>query len=320
MNFEKNFNAFIPELTSVLTIPNSTDWTVKGFIDYYKKIYSISSDTKVVSKIIELMLFPKFMEFATKNNLKLRLSPHQNFYPDITFIDKDKNKYAVDLKSTYKVNSTTVNGMTLGAFTGYFRNRKSTKNVLYPYREYKKHYVFGIIYSRTDISKSETYFASREFKLNVTQRKKLVNYINETIDEKWKEFVDSSKEIDLTDKDRNIINDFIINETQVYSLDNFKTMHSVVRDFDFFIQEKWKIATDRPGSGNTKNIGSDNKIKNLKNGTGIFVREFGTKGKKVFDSYWSNYSTRGMAKELDLSSPHYKNIETYKKWVKSLNS
>jgi len=33
-------------------------WIVKGFIDVYKNIYTISIDTKVISKIIELMLFP----------------------------------------------------------------------------------------------------------------------------------------------------------------------------------------------------------------------------------------------------------------------
>ena len=32
------------------------NWAVKGFIDTYRKIYTISCDTKVISKIIELML------------------------------------------------------------------------------------------------------------------------------------------------------------------------------------------------------------------------------------------------------------------------
>ena len=45
MTFEERFNQFIPELTEALTIPNSRDWTVKGFIDYYQNIYSISTDT-----------------------------------------------------------------------------------------------------------------------------------------------------------------------------------------------------------------------------------------------------------------------------------
>jgi len=38
MDFEKQFNEFIPELTTALSIPDSTDWSVKGFIDYYKNI------------------------------------------------------------------------------------------------------------------------------------------------------------------------------------------------------------------------------------------------------------------------------------------
>ncbi|MFV8334935.1 type II restriction endonuclease [Flavobacterium sp. RSP29] len=35
------------------------DWIVKGFIDIYKNIYTISIDTKVVSKVIELLLIPQ---------------------------------------------------------------------------------------------------------------------------------------------------------------------------------------------------------------------------------------------------------------------
>jgi hypothetical protein len=36
MSFEEKFNQFIPELTEALTIPNSEDWTVKGFISLRK--------------------------------------------------------------------------------------------------------------------------------------------------------------------------------------------------------------------------------------------------------------------------------------------
>ncbi len=35
------------------------NWTVKGFIDISKNIYNLSTDTKVISKVIEIMLFPK---------------------------------------------------------------------------------------------------------------------------------------------------------------------------------------------------------------------------------------------------------------------
>jgi hypothetical protein len=33
------------------------DWTVKGFIDVYKNIYTIFSDNKIVSKILEIHIF-----------------------------------------------------------------------------------------------------------------------------------------------------------------------------------------------------------------------------------------------------------------------
>jgi len=35
------------------------NWTVKGFIDISKNIYNISTDTKVISKLPEIMLFPR---------------------------------------------------------------------------------------------------------------------------------------------------------------------------------------------------------------------------------------------------------------------
>jgi hypothetical protein len=54
------------------------EWTVKGFIDLFKDIYTISSDTKVVSKILEFHLFPHFLEFARSIGYSLELATHQN--------------------------------------------------------------------------------------------------------------------------------------------------------------------------------------------------------------------------------------------------
>src|SRR5690606_34818815 len=74
---------------------------------------------------------------------------HQNHYPDITFIANDGSKFAIDFKSTYRISANLVSGFTLGAFTGYFRQRASLKNVTFPYQDYAGHFVFGVIYSRT---------------------------------------------------------------------------------------------------------------------------------------------------------------------------
>ena len=252
-------NEFISKLRSAVksftTLVSTKDgqWVVKGFIDVHKHIYTISTDTKVVSKIIELYIFPLLSKFAQDNGLQLELAKEQNFYPDITFIDNEKNLFAVDIKSSYRKTSTKINGMTLGAFTGYFRNRQSTKNVTHPYSSYKAHIVLGIIYSE---------------------------------------------------------NDKAIDERKSYNIENIDDIISVVKDITFFVQEKWKIAIDRPGSGNTKNIGSVSLIENLINGKGTFVEL----GESVFDDYWTNYLTPDMAKNAELPNPYYNNLESYKKF------
>lgn len=241
----------LSDFRDALSMDNG-DWIVKGFIDVYQNIFTISVDTKVVSKIIELLLFPAVSNFASKTGFKLILCDHQNHYPDLTFVSPDGDKFAVDLKSTYRTSDTQVNGFTLGAFTGYFRHRDSTKNCRFPYESYNGHFVFGIIYSR---------------------------------------------------------NDTAIDERKKYKLDQLKDIVSVVKDFDFIFQEKWKIAGELPGSGNTKNIGSIKEISKLINGQGPFSNH----GEKVFDDYWMNYLTSDMAKAIDSKIP-YRNLPTYLKW------
>lgn len=226
------------------------DWAVRGFIDIHRIIYTISADTKIISKILELHLFPRILDFAMKNNLEIELTKEQNYYPDITFKDQEGNLFAVDLKSSYRKNATHINGMTLGAFTGYFRERKSLKNITHPYEEYKAHIVLGIIYS-------------------------------------------SSEKMD---------------ERKTYTLEQLNEITAVAKDFSFFVQEKWKIATDRPGSGNTKNIGSITNIEDLINGNGPFA----TMDERLFDDYWMHYLTKDMAKAAELAKPYYSNLNEYK--------
>jgi len=81
----------------------------------------------------------------------------------------------------------------------------------------------------------------------------------------------------------------------------------VIKDVEFIVQEKYKIASDKPGSGNTKNIGSAKKIEQIRTGAGIFSEY----GMSVFDDYWMYYMTREMAQQLDLPKPPYRNINEY---------
>jgi len=230
---------------------DGSQWIVKGFIDIYRNIYTISSDTKIVSKVLELLLIPMFEAFAVKHGLVVELAHEQNHYPDLTFMDPvTEKKFAVDIKSTYRVDDLHVNGMTLGAYTGYFRNRLITQNTTYPYNDYSLHCVLGIIYS---------------------------------------------------------VSPDVINERKIFTLDNLGHIPSVISNFLLFVQPKYKIASDLPGSGNTRNIGSIKLVEQLVSGTGPFA----DKGEEIYDDYWMNFQNADMARKDDKEKPAYHNFATY---------
>jgi hypothetical protein len=103
--------------------------------------------------------------------------------------------------------------------------------------------------------------------------------------------------------------DEAIDEQRVYALDDLQNIVSVVKDFTFLLQEKWRIAGERPGSGNTKNIGSVRDIQALVDGKGPFA----SCGPEVFDDYWMNYLTDDMARAIDSDVP-YRNLRDYWAW------
>ncbi|CAN2039021.1 Restriction endonuclease [Candidatus Magnetomoraceae bacterium gMMP-15] len=316
---KKYFDAFFHVIST-----EKQEWTVKGFIDVYKNIYTISTDTKVISKIVELMIFPIFVKFAHENNYEMILSKQQNHYPDLTFINKkNRLKYALDIKSSYRAVNNKINGMTLGAFTGYFRNRHWNKNITFPYQEYEEHYVLGIIYTKTDLYNCQQIL--KKYKIKIT--KKILDttsqYLMVQDDNSINNFANAlgNQVAKLNIDVEKILIEFNaskIDERKTYKISNLDAINSVVRDFEFFIHEKWRIAKDGPGSGNTKNIGSTNKIDELINGLGIFTKY--KNGKQLFDAYWQAYLTKDMAKAIDLEKPHFKNLKTYFEYIKTLPS
>ncbi|MBQ7351135.1 MAG: restriction endonuclease [Bacteroides sp.] len=233
---------------------DSNDWIVKGFIDIDKNVYTITNDTKVVSKIIEILLIPKLDKFARDNGLKLELPSKQNYYPDLTFKDDEGHLFAVDFKSSY-YDGDSVNGLTLGSYWGYFRKRDTLMSMDYTYNSYSSHTVLGMLYKQA-----------------------------------------------VNDK----------NERTVFSVDELSAIHSVIEQFVFFVQPKWKIASDIPGSGNTRNIGGITNIQKLINGQGPFA----VLGEEFFDDYWMGYFNSADAQKAGIGNPHYHNLKTYKEYLK----
>ncbi len=211
MSAKDAFREALTALATTLSDYASTEpgeWTVKGFIDTHKEIYTISSDTKVVSKILEIHLFPKILEFAEEQGFNIVLADHQNYYPDISFVSNmdETVKFAVDFKTTYRNprRSWLCNGFTLGSHGRYFTDRTSTKNIQFPYGSYLGHFCLGVIYDRLTADR--------------------------------------------------------IDETISWALSELDSIASVISNLQFFVTEKWRISSDRRGSGNTANIGSLQRI------------------------------------------------------------
>jgi len=217
------------------------EWHIKGVVDDKGQLYTISNDTKLISKIFELVSYPIIIPAVEPYIERWEIEKRQNVYPDLTLIlpGEIPNKIAIDIKSTFRRDEDR-GGFTLGSYTAYIRP-PYTKNISYPYTEYREHWIIGYIYSRvTDIEKPE-----------------------------------------------------------VTKIEKLHEVKAAIDDVEVLVHEKWQLSSDKPGSGNTANIGSVNSLNDLKQGKGVFTK-FGDKGKEVFEDYWRNFDWHAPRKYTDL--------------------
>ena len=226
-NFKQEFIKTIEE-----TYKDGLDWSLVGILTKEQNVYTLSYDSKVLSGIFEILCEPLIKNIADKYNLLLEKAK-QNQYPEFTlYSNKHKNhKIAIDVKSTYRQytsnNELKPFSFTLGSYRSFLRDPSGRKGILYPYKEYKEHWVIGFLYTR------------------------------------------------------NLDNKF----TEIKQVIEASQLIPPFTDFEYFVQEKYKIAGDKPGSGNTTNIGSikSNNIEDFQKGKGIFRTH------KEFENYWRNY-------------------------------
>lgn len=148
LSFKEAFYKAIQEL-----YPNGPEWDLVGIITKSSKVYTLSYDSKILSGIFEILTEPIIQKIADDNNLVLQKGV-QNQYPEFTLFDEinSKEKIAVDMKSTYRQRN--VGGdvkpfsFTLGSYRSYLQDPNGTKGILFPYSDYKEHWVIGFIYDR----------------------------------------------------------------------------------------------------------------------------------------------------------------------------
>lgn len=225
-----------------------------GILDSDNKIHTLGTDSKIIGRIFEMFAQPLLEEIASENHMILKTPESQTVYPDFIMMHdaRDRNKIAIDIKTTYVENSYSTIKFTLGSYASYMRN--NTKNIEYPYTDFAKHYVIGFVYERNGNA----------------QESKIVNYSDRT---------------------------------------NIEYPYTNVR---YFIQEKYKIAGDKPGSGNTENIGSisTNNFSDFKDGRGPFAEL----GQDIYDLYWKYYP------KYRAPDRAYTSLTEFLRWIPNQNN
>src|SRR5438477_6648313 len=94
--FKAALKTFAKDLQSYVSSEDG-QWSVKGFIDIFKNVYTVTADTKIVSKVLEIHLFPKMLAFAEEQDLVVVIAEKQNWYPDFSLVGKkdERIKFAV---------------------------------------------------------------------------------------------------------------------------------------------------------------------------------------------------------------------------------
>ena len=89
---------------------------------------------------------------------------------------------------------------------------------------------------------------------------------------------------------------------RLYSVDELAAIPAPFADVEVFVQEKWCIAGDRAGSGNTANIGSIvGTGADFRQGRGVFQSE------SEFLAYWRSYGRTAAERQ-----PLYRNISEFR--------
>jgi Restriction endonuclease EcoRV len=92
---------------------------------------------------------------------------------------------------------------------------------------------------------------------------------------------------------------------KVYHRPDPRQLACPYHDVAYFVQEKYKIVGESPGSGNTTNIGSlqSSNIEDFRQGGGPFAAH----GKAICDDYWRSYGKTAAERT-------YTKVETFLAW------
>jgi hypothetical protein len=163
----ENIKADLEELLRNFT------WNIRGFIDTEGNLYPIPEIPQVITGIFEAMIMKRIVEPLKQKYACQVVIGGAREYPQLTLFGGKigGGKVAIDIKSARRITPEQTSRMSLGSCAGYFRNpSKKMAGCVFPYGEYKKHWIIGVIYTWNPGKPSE----------------ELVSDVEVIINEKWK--------------------------------------------------------------------------------------------------------------------------------------
>ena len=310
------------ELDLAKEVPEQVDeldlaWDIHGVIDQRNNVYSLTYDAKIIGRIFELLAAPAIRAVAGKHDMQIVPAESQTIYPDFTLVhetegglekgDEILSLAGRDIDSRDDIEAITENEPSDSTLqcTVERNNSKTTINV--PPSEFNKLAIDVKTTYREFYSRKYTYPNGDSYEEGDIQP------FTFTLGSYASFLRNPTKNIqyDYRAYSGHYIMGFVYtrNENSEEGLVKDYTDRGEVpppyQDVEYFVSEKYEIAGETPGSGNTENIGSfrTNDIDDLRQGNGPFAEY----GEDLFEEYWRNH---GRYREED----KFNSLEEFFEW------
>lgn len=293
------------------------DWDIYGVIDQRNNVYSLTYDAKIIGRIFELLAAPAIRAAADEHDMQIVAAESQTIYPDFTFTHEteaglEKGDEILSLAGTTIDSRDDIEAViedeSADSTLQCTVERDGSKTILaMPPSEFNKFAIDVKTTYREFYSRKYTYPNGDSYEAGDTQP-----FIF-TLGSYTSFLRNPTKNIqyDYRAYDGHYIMGFVYTrndnseEGLVKDYNDRGEVPPPYQDVEYFVSEKYEIAGEKPGSGNTENIGSfrTNEIEDLREGNGPFAEY----GEDLFEEYWRNH---GRYREED----KFSSIEEFFEW------
>jgi hypothetical protein len=282
-------------------------WSIRSIVDNEMNMFTLTTDTKVTSKIFEMQILPYLIAACAERNWELIQADHQNTYPDFSIRTGDGTLIALDIKSTYRY---AMEAWTLKKIKDDYNIENNRMKQIARSLEINDHLTREL--SDEDENRiisylSENGYNRREIEFpegtSTVLGLELGEKLNTMTLGAFKGYFrnhDSTKNImfPYSQYCAHICLCVIYTRNEVMAEQTFfqgdidlHEIEPVLHHLEFCIQEKWRIANNGTGSGNTANIGAMRHYELVSQGIGRFESE------EHFNWYWQQYSSNNRKNE-----------------------